>query len=462
MHWSIRSQILVPLIAIQVIAVTAATVTTATLAARRTEREIIDRLHDVVATLERGNIPHTASVFRKMRGLSGAHFVTGTREGQLAETSLPALTEFPASLRALAPTSRISSLWEITPVLVAGTRYFAVRAFAPLEPQSGPLVVLYPESSWRLARREAALPPLLVGAGSLGAMILATSWIAARISSRVGRVNEQVSAIAAGDFRELEVHNGRDEVDELMLSINRMCGQLKEMRQRIHRSERASLLAQLAAGLAHQLRNSLTGARMSIQLHTQRYPPPKDDRTLEVALRQLELTEEQVRGLLAAGRVEQRAVEICDAHSIIDEVAVLVDSTCQHAKVTFAHGAVNGAGSLTFFGDRSTLRAAILNLTLNAIEAAGQGGTVGVKAHADGELILIDVVDDGAGPPDELAEKLCEPFLSSKAEGVGLGLALAQQVAVEHGGRLSWQRVGDNTCFRLALPHNGSEMRVVR
>ncbi len=460
MRWSIRSQILVPLIAIQVIAVTAATVTTATLAARRSEREIIDRLDDVVTTLERGNIPHTASVFRKMRGLSGAHFVAGTREGQLAETSLPGLTEFPTSLRSLAPTSRISSLREITPVVVAGTHYFAARAFAPLEPQSGPLVVLYPESSWWLARREAALPPLLVGAGSLAAMILATSWIAARISSRIGKVNEQVSAIAAGDFREIDVHGRRDEVDELMVSINLMCRQLREMRQTIHRSERASLLAQLAAGLAHQLRNSLTGARMSIQLHAQRYPVPKDDRTLDVALRQLELTEEQVRGLLAAGRVEKRAIEICDVHAIVDEVGVLVDSTCQHAKVKFTHGPTNGAGPLALCADRSSLRAAILNLTLNAIEAAGQGGTVGLTAHAKGDLVLIDVVDDGAGPPDELAERLCEPFISSKAEGVGLGLALAQQVAVEHGGRLSWERSDEKTCFRLALPQNSGQMRV--
>ncbi len=459
MRWSIRSQILVPMIAIQVIAVSAATVTTATLAARRAEREIIDRLGDVIATLERGNIPQTASVFRKMRGLSGAHFVAGTSNGQLAETSLPELTEFPPALRSLAPTSRISSLREATPVLVAGTPYFAVRTYAPLESRGGPLVVLYPETSWRLARCEAALPSLVVGAGSLATMILVTSWIAARISRRIRTVNEQVSGIAAGDFREIEPAGRRDEIDLLMASINRMCGQLREMRQTIERSERARLLAQLAAGLAHQLRNSLTGARMSIQLHARRCPAPHDDRALEVALRQLELTEEQVRGLLTAGRVEERAAVVCDVRSIIEEVAVLLDSTCQHAKVALAHNQANGAGPLELFADRSSLRAAVLNMTQNAIEAAGQGGAVSLAADRSGDLLVIEVVDNGPGPPPGLAATLCEPFVSGKTEGVGLGLALARQVAHEHGGQLSWARENGKTHFRLAVPFDNGHAR---
>ena len=98
-----------------------------------------------------------------------------------------------------------------------------------------------------------------------------------------------------------------DEVADLALSVNRMCSQLKEMQQTIHRSERSRLLAQLGAGLAHQLRNSLTGAKLSVQLHAKRHPDAAADQTLSVALRQLALTEEQVRGLLSIGRVEQAA-----------------------------------------------------------------------------------------------------------------------------------------------------------
>jgi signal transduction histidine kinase len=455
MHWSIRSRILVPIIGIQAIAVTAATLTTATLAARRSERAIVDRLNGVVDTLEHGNIPRTASVLSKMRGLSGAHFIAGGPGGQLVETSLPGLDKVPASLLSLAPTYRIHSLDESPAVTLYGTRYFAVSV--PAQPEAGraPLYVLYPETSWRLARWEAAVPSLCVGVGSLAAMVFVTSWIAHQISGRIGRVKERVSAIASGDFRELELEGAGDEIDDLMRSINRMCVQLKDMNQTIHQSERARLLAQLAAGLAHQLRNSLTGARLSVQLYARRHPVAAGDETLAVALKQLELTEEQVKGLLSIGRVERKEPEICDLHQLVRDVSLLVDSTCQHAKVSFSLARRNGAAALDLFADRSSVRAAILNLALNAIEAAGPGGAVAVAVHASDELAVVEVADSGPGPPSELAVTLCDPFVTSKPEGVGLGLALARQVATDHGGLLSWGREGGKTCFRLALPRVG-------
>ena len=66
--------------------------------------------------------------------------------------------------------------------------------------------------------------------------------------------------------------------------------------------------------------------------------------------------------------------------------------------------------------------------------------------------VIIEVTDTGPGPPPEVAETLFEPFVTSKPEGVGLGLALAHRVAVEHGGQLAWIRDGERTRFRLTLP----------
>jgi signal transduction histidine kinase len=455
-RWSIRSQILVPLITIQAIAVTAATVATATLAARRSEGEIIGRLNDVLATLERGSFPYTGGVLNQMRGLSGAHFIAWGAAGEVKQTSLPSMEGLPESLHRVPAAVHMDSLAESPSVSLGGTRYFAVAVRTPSGGRAGSLVVLYPETSWRTARREAATPPLLLGLGSLGAMTLATSLIAHRISSRIRRVQQQVAGIAAGHFHEIDLGGGRDEVADLTISINRMSSQLKGLRQTIQQSERARLLSQLAAGLAHQLRNSLTGARMSVQLHLKRHPAHPGDETLAVALRQLALIEEQVKALLSTGRLERSPPEVCDLHLVLDDVARLVDPACQHSRVVLRQSP-RAAGPLLVRADRSGLRAAVLNLTLNAIDAAGQGGTVCLAASAcDGE-VAVEVADSGDGPPAELADHLYEPFITSKPEGVGLGLALAKQVAIDHAGRLSWNRTDQMTRFILTVPHHATE-----
>lgn len=449
MRWSIRNQILVPTIAIQAVAVTAIAIATATLAAGRSEREIIARLKGVIETLGHANFPYTASVLAKMRGLSGAHFVAYGEDGRVTETSFSDLKERPPALKAV-PAARLDALGESPTVLLEGVRYFAV----PLRSSGGPggssLLVLYPQTSWRQARREAATPPLMLGGSSLVLAVAVTTWIAQRISGRIRKVQQQVARIAAGDFQGFEPDSGSDEVRDLAGSINRMCDHLNQMQQAIRQSERTRLLAQLAAGLAHQLRNSLTGARLSVQLHAKRFPPQAGDETLDVALRQLAMTEEQVKGLLSLGRVERRPAEVSDLRQLLADVAVLVRPSCQHAKVVLRYQ--EGDGPIPFVADRSGVRAAALNLALNAIEAAGPGGSVGLEALTNRDEVAIEIVDSGPGPPPELADALCEAFVTSKPEGVGLGLAIAQQVADEHGGRLSWRREDGETRFRLTLP----------
>lgn len=448
MWWSIRNQILVPLIAIQVLAVAAITLTTATLAARRVERAIVDRLDGVVRALAHPSFPYTETTLAQMRGLSGAHFIDYDGEGRVAASTFPRPDDPPPSFTGLPSGSRLDSLGGSPTILLDGARYFAV----PLRSSTrgSTLLVLYPEATWRQARREAALPPLALGVGTLVLMVSVTGWIAHRISRRIRRVQGEVARVASGDFGGLDEDGGQDEIRDLVRSFNRMCAQLREMQQTIRQSERTRTLAQFAAGLAHQLRNSLTGARMSVQLHAKRHPPREDDRSLEVALRQLAMTEEQVRGLLSLGRLETRRPAPCELSGVVEDVALLVGPSCQHAKVALQ--SPKGDGTLPIVADASSLRAAVLNLTLNAIDAAGPGGEVRLSAHAAGDEVVVEVEDTGPGPPPELADRLSEAFVTSKPEGVGLGLAIAQQVASEHGGRLSWRREGGLTRFRLAMP----------
>ena len=98
-----------------------------------------------------------------------------------------------------------------------------------------------------------------------------------------------------------------------------------------------------------------------------------------------------------------------------------------------------------------------MNLMLNALEAAGKEGQVRVEIVVDGATLVLRVLDTGPGLAPQMAQCLGEAFATTKPEGVGLGLAVARQVAEVHGGRIRSCRMEDMTCFELSLPIGAGE-----
>lgn len=445
---SIRNQILIPLVAVQVVTVVTIALVAARLATNRVESQVTSRLEGVVETLGRSNFPLTSGVLDKMRGLSGAHFVASDERGRVIESTLANLSGLPPALRNLPVQTRLDSPGASPKVEIGGEGFFATSIRTTSCPS---LVILYPEIAWKRARWEAGLPTLALGFLSLIPMAVMTGTVAHRLSTRLKSVETKVAGIARGDLRDLEERARGDEIDHLIRSVNQMNGQLRELRETIRRTERAGVLAQLAAGLAHQFRNAATGARMAIQLHARRCKNTEGDGSLDVALRQLSLCEEQIKGLLTMGQTSENGAVIVDPGELVNEVLRLVEPACRHVGVRLSH---RTELSRPLQADPEAIRAALLNVMLNAVEAAGPNGTVRLESSDHGSFMTFDVIDDGPGPPDELASTLFEPFVTGKAEGVGLGLALASRVATEHGGRLSWDRRDGQTIFSLKIAAN--------
>lgn len=454
MNIPIHRQILIPIVVIQTATIAATTAAGVWLAAARDERRNVERLAAVIDVLDRSSFPLTSRVLGQMHGLSGAHFVARDADGRVAAASDDALAAAAPAAIDLPEFRRPGfESWRQWPTLsVAGRPYYGARLRAPA---GASLLVLYPESNWRAALWDVAAAPVGLGLAAIALMAMAARWFAGRIGRRVHRLRGQVARIADGDFAEIDPGEGRDEIADLIASVNAMSRQLRDMRRAIAEAERAQLLAQLAAGFAHQLRNTLTGARLGVQLHGKRCAATARDTSLGVAARQLELAEEQVRGLLTLGRLETRPNRPCDLAALTRDVADLLGPTARHARVELE--VETPAGPAVAEVDEPSIRAALLNLAWNALDAAGPGGRVGFRLLAGADTIVLEVGDDGPGPPPDLGPNIFDPFVTGKPEGVGLGLALARRVAEAHRGDLAWGRDGGWTRFRLTIPATAPE-----
>ena len=448
MRWPIRHQILIPFAAMLLAAVLSVSLLSAYWAASHAQRQIEEQLRSVARTLLSSNFPLTENVLAQMHGLAGADFVLTDAAGDALATSGVAGLHLP-------PDAQVTERWQdlhLGPTVALGDeRFFHValradRRGGTSEPRL--LHILYPERVLRDTRRQAALPPLAVGAVALVLCVALATWIARKLSRPLVEVRTQVLRMAAGDFRPVATPARNDEVRDVASSVNELARQLDELRRAIARAERLSVLGKLSGGLAHHLRNDVTGALMAVQMH-RRHCHTSDQESLDVALRQLGLIEEHLKRFLAAGQPERPRRARFDAHELADELLSLVAPMAQHRRVELTSAA--RAASVVLHADRDQLRQAMLNLLLNALEAVGKNGRVRVEIEADASHALLRVLDSGPGLAPEVQERFGEAFLTTKPEGVGLGLAVARQVAESHGGTLTYRRPDGMTCFELSL-----------
>ncbi len=449
---SLRRQLVLPVVGLLLAGVLANVAFASWLAARRAADVARLRERQVVETLATSRVTLTLPVLETLARLTDSRFVVWNPvDGSLGTTTLDSgeRDELSAAGVALA--------------LERGTTTLGGQAFRVATVRSGSVrpetvVVLTPRRSLVSLALESAWPQLAVAAITLAFLIPATLAATGRLSRRIGAVERRVAAIAAGDFGTGGIDEGQDgtrpapvddEIGRLNRGVERMSGQLGQLRARLLAGERERLLGQLAAGFAHELRNAVTGARLAIDLHRSRCQASSTDGSLAVAIKQLAVVEEEVRGLLALGKRTESAPEPLTIDDVFTEVADLVSPRCQHGGTTLD---VEKPTGISIVARRDSLRAALLNLVVNAIDAAGRGGRVRLEAHAIGPEVQISVDDTGPGPPDSLAATLTEPFVTGKPEGIGLGLAIVTAVAEDHGGRLEWGRVNDHTRFTIVLP----------
>jgi len=459
-RWPLRSQILLPMGCVMLATVVAVSSVDAWLAGRRAQEQIEKQLREIGGTLAGASFPLTDNVLQQMRGLSGAEFVVVNRGGAIVASSFKeAVAE-----QLPAPTAGQEPMTFQRRVLVAGETYLhsqlsLSRPFRGREPDV--LHVLYPEGRYRHAWRAAVLPPALAGMAALVIVVAVSGMIAARVTRPLHRLSGQVDRIAEGDFAPLPIPQRDDELRDLALAVNRMAEMLMRYEQQVRRNEKLRTLGRLGGGIAHQLRNAVTGCRLAIELHGRECALP-DDEGLAVARQQLDLMEEYLQRFLSLGKQETRPLTRLNLADVVERALALVRPKARHLGVELHWSAP--ADLLRVAGDADDLAQVVVNVVLNAVEAAAEAGAAQAAERtaprvcirlAPAErpgVVRLEVLDTGLGPAEHVCDRLCEPLVSAKPDGVGLGLSLAQEVIEQHGGTLAWRRRDNLTCFVIELP----------
>ena len=338
----------------------------------------------------------------------------------------------------------VSRLMEPYQVLTDRTRERMTAALSASEDQS------------RWAGR-ALLAVGLVGpvAGIAAGYAVARGW-----SRRVAELSVRVQAVHAHLDHEVGAMtlDAAGSVGDLDRQLDRVVGRVKEVCERLQASEREKLQAEqlaavghLATGVAHEVRNPLTGIKLLVQAAVRpRDPAPLTPDRLGLVLGEIARIERTVQGLMNFARTPPPAPERIDLRGLVGESVRIAAGRAEGKGITVR---ADAGGPLAVVADRDGLISLLTNLLFNAIDAAPPAGEVGVRAAAADGRVRVEVSDSGPGIDPAVAGRLFTPFATTKPTGTGLGLTVARRAARDHGGTLdAAPRPGGGTVFTFTMP----------
>jgi signal transduction histidine kinase len=228
----------------------------------------------------------------------------------------------------------------------------------------------------------------------------------------------------------------------------------------LHR-ERLSALGNLAATVAHEIRNPLNAISMGLQRLKIEFQPTDDQeqysRVTELMLGEVHRLNSIVEQFLSLARPLEIKPEALRVQDVLNELVTLVEGEAQQSKVQIRVVAPPTLPPLK--ADREYLRQTLLNLILNGLQAMPKGGTLTLKANTSNGNFLISVTDTGIGIAPENRRRIFEPYFTTKAKGSGLGLAIARRIIDAHGGTITvFSETDQGCCFQIALPINRKEI----
>ena len=224
--------------------------------------------------------------------------------------------------------------------------------------------------------------------------------------------------------------------------------------EQLHRAEQLAQIGQLAASLAHEIKNPLAGISGAIQIMRDATPPDDPHQPiLAEILRQVTRLDGTVKDLLIYARPKPPSLEQCRVSRLFERVLTMLRQEPKLRRIRFESTAADELPVIR--ADEAQIEQVLINLLLNAADASAEDGLVRMAATGNGNGVEITVADQGAGMDAATADRAFEPFFTLKAKGTGLGLPICQKIVEAHGGDISIRsRPGAGTTVMVRLPRN--------
>lgn len=228
----------------------------------------------------------------------------------------------------------------------------------------------------------------------------------------------------------------------------------KKMEEELRKADRLRSLGELSAGVAHEIRNPLTGIATTAQLLKEKLADEEDKiRYLSVILEEINRLDGIIKNLLIFARPQRPNPSEGMLSAIVENVINLVADKANEKNVSVRF--ISEIEDDLCFVDRDQIKQVLLNIALNGIEACSGGGSVTIVLREADEpaFLQVELRDTGCGIPDELGDKLYNPFFTTKSNGTGLGLSISRKIVEGHGGRMYYKStIGEGTSFFVELP----------
>lgn len=299
---------------------------------------------------------------------------------------------------------------------------------------------------------------LIAGLVSLAVALLFSFRAAAKLSLPLREMAAVASRISQGRHTERLGPMEGTEAKEVASAFNRMLDELAAAQGRLSHAAALAAIGELSTSVVHEIRNPLSSIKVNIQALQRKVAGDSAHSELAaIASKQVDRVERMLGDLLRYGKPLEIKPAPVAFGELADAVRALVGRGAEQNKVTLSID--TESDSVPIVVDREQMERAVANLVDNAIDAAAAAnetgeGTVtvtGQKEGDDGRVFAIRVEDNGGGIPESLMDKLFQPFVTTRDEGTGLGLANVKKIAEYHGGTVTAENLARGAAFTIRL-----------